>query len=63
MAEGYSFFRDRDGTLCRDNPTGPYEVWWPTAKKWSAYTWDSREVVPITAEEARAQFGDDAVKP
>jgi len=57
MAEGYSYFRDRDGTLCRDNPRGPYEVWWPEAKSWNPYFWNSCDVVAITAEDVVAGWG------
>jgi len=57
MAEGYRYFRDRDGTLCRDNPRGPYEVWWPDSQEWSPYFWDSRDVVAITPVDAVRGWG------
>ena len=57
----YSYFRDRDGTLCRDNPSGPYEVWWPHTKTWNPYAWDSRDVVAITPEDVVAGWGKKAL--
>ena len=53
----YSYFRDRDGTLCRRHPQGSHEVWWPDSKQWAKYFWDSRDVVEITPEDVRAGWG------
>lgn len=57
----YIYFRDRDGTLCRDHPQGQHEVWLPNSETWSAYFWDARDVVAITPEEAAAGWGAAAV--
>jgi len=55
-AEGYSYFRDRDGTLCRE-VARQREVWFPRTKKWSPYFWNADDVVPITPADVRAGWG------
>ena len=56
----YSYFRDRDGTLCRE-VARQREVWFPERKVWSPYFWKSTDVVEITPAAAREMGGEAAV--
>ena len=61
-AEGYSYFRDRDGTLCRRSRTTQREVWDPKPKEWGRYFWDDRDVVEISEADVKARWGAEALR-
>lgn len=51
-----TFYRDVDGTLCRQTPTED-AVWWPKAGHWHPFKLDPFALTPITESQAKALAG------